>query len=140
MMSLRDIVVSVFPSAADVAGSKRSFEEMMAAFHLKHPDAGLLLVVDEAAEETRRRIGGGIATCRRSLLLVLKIPAPSAADSDDQGTDHQHQHRHRQVDRRQCARVGVARPEQRFGGEDDACAGDGGHERSQRYRQHAPPP
>ena len=67
-MSLRDIVVSeleehlagfgvvfTFPSAADVAGSKRAFEEMMAAFHEKYPDLGLLLVVDELLDYLRSR-------------------------------------------------------------------------------------
>lgn len=67
-MSLRDIVVGeleehleafgvtfTFPSAADVAGSKRAFEEMMAAFHGKYPDLGLLLVVDELLDYLRSR-------------------------------------------------------------------------------------
>ena len=67
-MSLRDIVVGeieehlaefgvafTFPSAADVAGSKRAFEEMMKAFHEKHPDLGLLLVVDELLDYLRSR-------------------------------------------------------------------------------------
>ena len=67
-MSLRDIVVGeleerldvldvtfTFPRAAAVAGSKRAFEEMMAAFHQKYPDAGLLLVVDELLDYLRSR-------------------------------------------------------------------------------------
>ena len=67
-MSLRDIVVGeleerldalgvafTFPSAADVSGSKRAFEEMMAAFHEVHPDHGLLLVVDELLDYLRTR-------------------------------------------------------------------------------------
>ena len=67
-MSLRDIVVGeleehlealgvtfTFPSAADVSGSKRAFEEMMAAFHEAFPDHGLLLVVDELLDYLRSR-------------------------------------------------------------------------------------
>ena len=67
-MSLRDIVVSeleehldalgvsvAFPSAADVSGSKRAFEEMMTAFHEAYPDHGLLLVVDELLDYLRSR-------------------------------------------------------------------------------------
>ncbi len=67
-MSLRDIVVSeleehlealgvsvAFPSAADVSGSKRAFEEMMVAFHETYPDHGLLLVVDELLDYLRSR-------------------------------------------------------------------------------------
>ena len=67
-MSLRDIVVGeleehlagfgvafTFPSAADVAGSKRLFEEMMTAFHEKYPDLGLLLLVDELLDYLRSR-------------------------------------------------------------------------------------
>ena len=67
-MSLRDIVVGeleehlaglgvtfTFPSAADVTGSKRLFEEMMAAFQEKYPDLGLLLVVDELLDYLRSR-------------------------------------------------------------------------------------
>ena len=67
-MSLRDIVVGeieehlgelgvafTFPSAADVAGSKRAFEEMMAAFQEKYPDLGLLMVVDELLDYLRSR-------------------------------------------------------------------------------------
>ena len=67
-MSLRDIVVGeleerldalgvafAFPSAADVTGSKRAFEEMMAAFHEAYPDHGLLLVVDELLDYLRSR-------------------------------------------------------------------------------------
>ncbi len=67
-MPLRDIVVSTleegldalgvvysFPSAAEVSGSKRAFEEMMAAFLQTHPDQGLLLVVDELLDYLRGR-------------------------------------------------------------------------------------
>ena len=67
-MSLRDIVAGAleeclaalgvafaFPSAAEAAGSKRAFEEMMAAFHAVHPDHGLLLVVDELLDFLRSR-------------------------------------------------------------------------------------
>lgn len=67
-MSLRDILVSeiqehlaamgvsyAFPSADKVISNKRSFEEMMAAFHQKYPDLGLLLVVDELLDYLRTR-------------------------------------------------------------------------------------
>lgn len=67
-MSLRDILVAEleehlatmgvtysFPSAAEVSNSKRSFEEMMAAFHQEYPDHGLLLVVDELLDYLRTR-------------------------------------------------------------------------------------
>lgn len=67
-MSLRDILVAEleehldamgvdyeFPSAAKVSSSKRAFEEMMSAFHAKHPDQGLLLVVDELLDFLRTR-------------------------------------------------------------------------------------
>jgi len=67
-MSLRDILVAEleehlaamgvtysFPSVAEVSNSKRSFEEMMAAFHQEYPDHGLLLVVDELLDYLRTR-------------------------------------------------------------------------------------
>ena len=67
-MSLRDIVLGEieerletlgvafsFPTAADVSGSKRAFEEMMAVFHEAYPDHGLLLVVDELLDYLRSR-------------------------------------------------------------------------------------
>ena len=67
-MSLRDIVTSelqeyldtlgvafAFPSITEVSGSKRVFEEMMAAFHETYPDHGLLLVVDELLDYLRSR-------------------------------------------------------------------------------------
>ena len=67
-MSLRDIVLDeieerldalgvsfAFPSASEVSGSKRAFEEMMAAFHGAYPDHGLLLVVDELLDYLRSR-------------------------------------------------------------------------------------
>jgi hypothetical protein len=67
-MSLRDILVAEleehlaamgvsyeFPSADQVAGNKRSFEEMMTAFHQEFPDHGLLLVVDELLDYLRTR-------------------------------------------------------------------------------------
>ncbi len=44
-----------FPSAGEVSGSKRSFEEMMTAFHRRFPDHGLLLVVDELLDYLRAR-------------------------------------------------------------------------------------
>ncbi len=67
-MSLRDILVAEleehlaamdvsysFPPADKVSNNKRSFEEMMAAFHQEHPDQGLLLVVDELLDYLRTR-------------------------------------------------------------------------------------
>ena len=67
-MSLRDILVAEleehlsamgvsfsFPSADKVPNNKRAFEEMMAAFHHKYPDHGLLLVVDELLDYLRTR-------------------------------------------------------------------------------------
>ena len=67
-MSLRDILVDEleerleaigvsysFPPADQVTNSKRSFEEMMAAFHQVYPDQGLLLVVDELLDYLRGR-------------------------------------------------------------------------------------
>jgi len=67
-MSLRDILVAEleehlaamgvsysFPSADQVSNNKRSFEEMMAAFHQEFPDHGLLLVVDELLDYLRTR-------------------------------------------------------------------------------------
>jgi len=67
-MSLRDILVAEleehlaamgvsysFPPADKVPNNKRSFEEMMTAFHEEHPDHGLLLVVDELLDYLRTR-------------------------------------------------------------------------------------
>ena len=67
-MSLRDIVAAEleehlaaigvsysFPSSDQVSGNKRSFEEMMTAFHQEFPDHGLLLVVDELLDYLRTR-------------------------------------------------------------------------------------
>ena len=67
-MSLRDIVAAEleehlaaigvsysFPSSDQVSGNKRSFEEMMTAFHQEFPDHGLLLVVDELLDYLRAR-------------------------------------------------------------------------------------
>jgi hypothetical protein len=67
-MSLRDILVAEleehlatmgvsysFPPTDKVPNNKRAFEEMMAAFHQKHPDHGLLLVVDELLDYLRAR-------------------------------------------------------------------------------------
>lgn len=67
-MSLRDIVTSElqahlegmgvhykFPNANEVPNSKKSFEDMMVAFHKKHPDHGLLLAVDELLDYLRSR-------------------------------------------------------------------------------------
>ncbi|MBF0525668.1 MAG: ATP-binding protein [Deltaproteobacteria bacterium] len=67
-MSLRDILVAEleehlatmdvyysFPPADRVSNNKRSFEEMMAAFHQKFCDHGLFLVVDELLDYLRTR-------------------------------------------------------------------------------------
>ena len=67
-MSLRDILVAEleehlatmgvaysFPSTDRVSNNKRSFEEMMTAFHREFPDHGLLLVVDELLDYLRSR-------------------------------------------------------------------------------------
>jgi predicted ATPase len=67
-MSLRDILVAEleehlesigvsysFPSAGTVTNNKRAFEEMMAVFHEKYRDHGLLLVVDELLDYLRTR-------------------------------------------------------------------------------------
>ena len=67
-MSLRDILVAEleehladmgvsysFPSADQVSNNKRSFEEMMTAFHQEFPEHGLLLVVDELLDYLRTR-------------------------------------------------------------------------------------
>jgi len=67
-MSLRDILVAEleehlaamgvsysFPPADKVSNNKRSFEEMMTAFHQVYPDHGLLLVVDELLDYLRTR-------------------------------------------------------------------------------------
>ncbi|MGB9825776.1 MAG: DUF6079 family protein, partial [Desulfofundulus sp.] len=40
-------VVYKFPPRDRIANHKAAFEEMMAAFHERYPDQGLLLVVDE---------------------------------------------------------------------------------------------
>ena len=68
-MSLRDILVAEleehleemgvsysFPAADQVSNNKRSFEEMMAAFHQEFPDHGLLIVVDELLDYLRSRM------------------------------------------------------------------------------------
>lgn len=73
-MSLRDIlcarledflarvgVTFRFPELHEVSGYKRAFEDMMAAFGAKHPDKGLLLVVDELLDFLRQRNDTGIA-------------------------------------------------------------------------------
>src|SRR3989449_8950170 len=67
-MSLRDILVAeleehldalgisfTFPDAGTITNNKRTFEEMMAAFHEQFPDHGLLLVVDEMLDYLRTR-------------------------------------------------------------------------------------
>ncbi|MFK4047616.1 DUF6079 family protein [Roseomonas mucosa] len=67
-MSLRDIVTQqleiflekngvsyVFPPANKVINNKAAFEEMMAAFAERHPNQGVLLVVDEFLEYLRSR-------------------------------------------------------------------------------------
>ncbi|MDA3831870.1 MAG: DUF6079 family protein, partial [Spirochaetales bacterium] len=65
-MSLRDILVAEleehlasmgvsysFPATSEVSSNKRSFEEMMSAFHQEFPDHGLFLVVDELLDYLR---------------------------------------------------------------------------------------
>jgi hypothetical protein len=67
-MSLRDILTAeieehlskfgiqyTFPSVSTVPNNKRAFEEMMARFHDKFPDQGLLVVVDELLDYLRSR-------------------------------------------------------------------------------------
>ena len=67
-MSLRDILVGAledrlaamgvtysFPDSSQIFNNKRAFEEMMAAFHQKYPDYGLLLVVDELLDYLQTR-------------------------------------------------------------------------------------
>ncbi len=67
-MTLRDILVGeleehlaamgvtyTFPDASQVPNNKGAFEEMMAAFHQRYPDHGLLLVVDELLDYLRTR-------------------------------------------------------------------------------------
>lgn len=67
-MSLREIICTVledaldrlgvkyeFPAAGDRHENKSAFEEMMAAFQAKHPDRGLVLVVDELLDYLRSR-------------------------------------------------------------------------------------
>jgi hypothetical protein len=67
-MGLREIILSsltkglssmgvefVFPESHEVSENKTSLEDMMAAFHKKFPDHGLLLVVDELLDYLRSR-------------------------------------------------------------------------------------
>ncbi len=67
-MGLREILLSeltkglagmeiefVFPAAHEVSENKTSMEDMMAAFHKKFPDHGLLIVVDELLDYLRSR-------------------------------------------------------------------------------------
>ena len=67
-MSLRDILLGEleeyfvatgvsysFPPSDQVPNNKRSFEEMMTAFHEEYPDHGLMLVVDELLDYLRTR-------------------------------------------------------------------------------------
>ena len=44
-----------FPPRDAIPNHKQAFEEMMAAFHARHPDHGLLLVVDELLDYLRSR-------------------------------------------------------------------------------------
>ena len=54
--SLADMGISYsFPPADQVSNNKRSFEEMMTAFHQAFPDHGLMLVVDELLDYLRTR-------------------------------------------------------------------------------------
>ena len=67
-MPLREIVSAIleeylsaigvsytFPAADQVWSYKRAFEDMMAAFHQRYPDLGLLLIVDELLDYLRTR-------------------------------------------------------------------------------------
>ena len=67
-MSLRDILTAeieehlaklgvsfTFPSAGAITNNKRAFDEMMALFHGKFPDHGLLIIVDELLDYLRSR-------------------------------------------------------------------------------------
>src|SRR5258707_12459982 len=67
-MSLRDILTAeieehlakldiryTFPLVSAVPNNKRAFEEMMARFHEKFPDHGLLIIVDELLDYLRSR-------------------------------------------------------------------------------------
>jgi len=67
-MSLRDIIAAEleehlaamgvpysFPPVGTVPNNRGAFEEMMAAFHQKYPEQGLLLVVDELLDYLRSR-------------------------------------------------------------------------------------
>ena len=67
-MSLRDIITGeleeylrragiayAFPPADTIPNHIRAFEEMMAAFHQKYPDKGLLFVIDELLDYLRTR-------------------------------------------------------------------------------------
>ena len=45
----------VFPESHEVSENKTSLQDMMAAFHAKYPDHGLLLVVDELLDYLRSR-------------------------------------------------------------------------------------
>jgi len=67
-MALREILVGeieehlsqlgidfTFPQSNEVPSNKRAFEDMMSAFHVKFPDHGLLLVVDELLDYLRTR-------------------------------------------------------------------------------------
>ncbi len=44
-----------FPPRHTIPNHKRAFEDMMAAFHARHPDQGLLLVVDELLDYLKSR-------------------------------------------------------------------------------------
>jgi hypothetical protein len=67
-MSLRDVICSeleeqleargvkyAFPPASQLINHKAAFEAMMAAFHERYPDQGLLLVIDELLDFLRTR-------------------------------------------------------------------------------------
>jgi len=45
----------LFPPQEQILSHKRTFEEMMSTFHQKHPDHGLLVVVDELLDYLRTR-------------------------------------------------------------------------------------
>ena len=83
-MSLRDILVAEleehlaamglgfsFPSADQVSNNKRSFEEMMSAFHQEYPDHGLLEVRQPSASRPSANwLTSKMPTCRPTWLCT----------------------------------------------------------------------
>ena len=56
-----------FPSTDDRHENKSAFQEMMAAFQAKHPDRGLILVIDELSTIC------ALAQTKRSALIFLSF-------------------------------------------------------------------